>query len=312
MKSLFIIGNGFDLAHGIKSSYEDFHQYLKAEYPDADGDEFTMPESTSMQDGGEEFDDDMVVSYLLRLISNTEPNGDKWSDLENSLGVLDFGEWLDDIPEILDEDGDPDLWKNSYNMEDASSNLVVPTITINKLFSDWINVIKIEGRIRKKADFEALINRNNDLFLTFNYTKTLEILYQTENVCHIHGEQGSDLLFGHGNDTDFNDDNMSKHTGSENALQRIQDSLRKDTTGAIKNHQEFFDNLSSSIDKIYCYGFSFSKVDEVYIQEICNSLSTDNIIWYLNDYDTLNQREQYEDIIDSCGFRGQFSTYHIS
>ena len=28
MKRLFIIGNGFDLAHGIHSSYEDFRKYL--------------------------------------------------------------------------------------------------------------------------------------------------------------------------------------------------------------------------------------------------------------------------------------------
>jgi len=311
MRSLFIIGNGFDLAHGIKTSYEDFHQYLQAEYPDANGDEFTMPESTTMPDGSEYYGDEEVVSYLLYLISNA-PNGDKWSDLEYSLGILDFDEWFDNIPEIRDEDGDPDYWKNSYNTEDVSSNLIIPTQRITEFFSDWINTIRIERRIANKSDFAAIINKNYDLFLTFNYTKTLEILYQAENVCHIHGEQGSDLLFGHGNDVDYSDANMGKYTGSENALQKIQYALRKDTAGAIENHQDFFGNLSSSIDKIYSCGFSFSKVDEIYIKEICNRLLTDNIIWYLNDYNTLKQREQYKDNILSCGFRGQFRTYHIS
>lgn len=28
LNTLYIIGNGFDLAHGMKTSYEDFHQWL--------------------------------------------------------------------------------------------------------------------------------------------------------------------------------------------------------------------------------------------------------------------------------------------
>lgn len=40
----FIIGNGFDLARGLKTSYEDFRAYLQEEYPAADADEFVMPD----------------------------------------------------------------------------------------------------------------------------------------------------------------------------------------------------------------------------------------------------------------------------
>ncbi len=154
MRSLFLIGNGFDLAHEIKSSYEDFHQYLQAEYPNANGDEFIMPEFTNMPDGEQYYDNDVVVTYLLYLISKTEPDGDKWSDLENSLGVLDFDEWFEGIPELLDEDGDSDFWKNMYNVEDVASNLIVPTQRITKFFSDWINTIQIKGR-KAKPDFAS-------------------------------------------------------------------------------------------------------------------------------------------------------------
>ncbi|WP_425806635.1 bacteriophage abortive infection AbiH family protein [Desulfitobacterium sp. Sab5] len=310
MSSLFIIGNGFDLAHGIKTSYEHFHQYLKAKYPDASGDEFIMPESTTMPDGEEYYDDNVVVDYLLYIISNAEASGDKWSDLENSLGFLDFDECFDDIPELLDEDGDPDLWKNMYNVEDVASNLIVPTKRITKFFSDWVNTIKIKEK-KAKPDFASLISKEDDLFLTFNYTKTLEILYKAKNICHIHGQQGSDLLFGHGNDTDYTEENMRKYTGSENALLEIQLALRKNTKKAIEDNIDFFNEISSSIDKIYSFGFSFSKVDEIYIEEICNKLSTGNITWYLNDFDISNHK-QYLDRIQSCGFRGQISTYHIS
>lgn len=311
MKSLFLIGNGFDLAHGIKTSYEDFHQYLKAQYPDVNGDEFTMPESTTIPDGSESYDDNEVVSYLLRLISNTERSGEKWSNLENSLGILDFGEFFDRVIELEDEDGDPDFWKNMYNTQDVASNLVIPTQRISEFFSDWVNTIKIDERIPYKGDFAALMNKESDLFLTFNYTKTLEILYHAKNVYHIHGKQGGELLFGHGNDTDYYDENMGRYTGAENALQQIQVSLRKDTAKAIINNQDFFKRLLS-IDKIYSYGFSFSGVDQIYIKEICKRLPTAEITWYLNDYDSQNQREKYKKVIWSCGFKGQFSTYHIS
>ncbi|WP_375104117.1 AbiH family protein [Paenibacillus sp. RS8] len=77
MNSLFIIGNGFDLAHGMKTSYEDFHEYLKENYP-ATKVSFGgyVPKSTTMPDGGESYDDDEVVGLLFEVISNAEPYGD--------------------------------------------------------------------------------------------------------------------------------------------------------------------------------------------------------------------------------------------
>lgn len=161
-------------------------------------------------------------------------------------------------------------------------------------------------------DFINLLNAENDKFLTFNYTKTLEAVYKVKNVCHIHGEQGGKLLFGHGNDEDYYEDNMSSHVGSEDALQEIQNGLMKNTKEAINENRSFFDGLSQNIDKVYSYGFSFSKVDEVYIREICKKLSTSNVTWYLNDFDCEEQRNEYIEIIKSCGFMGDFGTYHIA
>ena len=34
MRSLFILGNGFDLAHGMPTRYSDFRKYLVSSYPD--------------------------------------------------------------------------------------------------------------------------------------------------------------------------------------------------------------------------------------------------------------------------------------
>ena len=35
MSSLFIIGNGFDIAHGIPTAYKEFRNWLLEQYPDS-------------------------------------------------------------------------------------------------------------------------------------------------------------------------------------------------------------------------------------------------------------------------------------
>lgn len=312
MKNLFIIGNGFDLAHNLKTSYEDFHRYLKNKYPQANEEKFVQPEVITMPDGGEECEDVDTVSFLMRIISITEFSGDEWSDIETSLGRLDYSEYFDWLDYEFDEDGDIDIWKQSHCNEDIASNLILPSLKISDYFSDWINTIEINNKVLRKKDFINLMDKNNNLFLSFNYTKTLEALYQVKNVCHIHGKQGEKLLFGHGNDEDCYEDSMNKYIGSENAFQQIQNCLRKDTISAIKQHQSFFSSSSlSSVKNIYSYGFSFSEVDKIYIKEICNKITNYNITWYLNQYDSDEKRECYKNMITSCGFKGKFDTYHI-
>jgi hypothetical protein len=260
-----------------------------------------------MPDGGEEYDDVDAVGFLMEVMTKAEPNGEKWSDLETSLGFLDLDEYLDN----WFDDNDDNPWHEVYRNEDLAANLVGAILTITDYFADWINTIEIDDR-SPKGGFERLVNKENDLFLTFNYTKTLELLYEVKNVCHIHGEQGSKLWFGHGNDKDYTDDYMGRHVGSENSRQSMQDQLRKNTIGAIKGNQGFFKSIPKSVDKIYSFGFSFSKVDEVYITEICRKLPTANVTWYFNDFEGITKRTEYEEVIKSCGFEGAFDTYHIS
>lgn len=306
---LFVIGNGFDRAHKLPTSYEDFRQYLLDEYPDSDTDNFTIPEGQTTADGDISYEDVDVVSYLLRLVSNVD--GEEWSNLEHSLGYLDYDEIFDSLETVRDNDGDPDHFKNLYNTEDLASGLVEPTLSIAELFSEWIDTIEIE-EVDKIDEFSALIDPEKDLFLTFNYTSTLETVYGAQYVCHIHGEQGTELVFGHGNDEDYTEYYLDKYTGSETALRQIDELLKKDTSSAIKKNNAFFEDLEKvSIDRVYSFGFSFSKVDEIYVKEICKRLPRD-VTWYLNDFDPSEKRDEYQKIIISSGFSGKFSTYNIS
>ena len=305
MKKLFIIGNGFDVAHKLPTKYSDFQDYLMENYPEASDEYLVVPESFMMPDGDERYNDDEVVGFLLKIITETEATGEAWSDLENTLGRLDFDECFDDWNTDDDDDNE---WHKVYRNEDTAANVSGAVKMIKEYFSDWIETIDIFD-IERKTKFYHLINHNNDLFLTFNYTETIEEVYEAKNVYHIHGKQGGKLVFGHGNDMDNYDEYMNRNIGSENHLSELQATLKKDTQTVINQNKALF-KAFGAVDEIYSYGFSFSDVDLVYIKEICSTSPTENIVWYINDYDSAKFDVFKEKIID-CGFNGKFDMFTV-
>jgi hypothetical protein len=306
MRRLFIIGNGFDIAHKLKTRYSDFREYLLKEYPNASPEDTLVPESITMPDGDISYNDDEVVGFLLKIISEAENEGEAWSDLEYTLGKLNYDDffdyWNEDDNEYYTE------YYNVYRNEDIASNIKGAVIMIKTYFSDWINQIELFDSKPIKI-FKKLIDNNNDLFLTFNYTMTLEKLYNVKNVFHIHGQQGGKLIFGHGNPDDYFDNYIDNYTGSEYYMTELQHELKKDTSKVIQQHKEYFNTLGP-LDEIYSFGFSFSKVDLVYIEEICQS-STKNTTWYLNEFDRLKFKE-FKDKIIRCGFEGKFDSFSFT
>jgi hypothetical protein len=311
MTDLFVIGNGFDSSHKLKTSYDDFRQYLLSNYPEINMDEFIVPDEIHQQDGGIAYNEVQVLSMLFYLINEAESDTEKWSNVESSLGNLNFDEAFEYYDDILDKDGDVDLFKTANRNEDRASQLVIPTITIQQLFAQWINTIDLISVIPKE-EFRNLISIQ-DYFLTFNYTETLEEVYKIhqDNICHIHGKQNEEIFFGHGNFEDYTERYMQKYIGSQDSLSKINQQLRKRTDEALENNLDFFNSLEEAdIKEIYSYGFSFSKVDMVYLKEICNRINTEDSIWYFNDYDALDHNK-YKEVLRKCGYKGAFNTFHI-
>jgi hypothetical protein len=231
-----------------------------------------------MPDGGEYYEDSEIAKVIIQVFDSTE-GSENWSDLELSLGQLDYSQFLDGYDDgYYDENGEIDekLYKYSYyNNEDRSSDLCGALYKLEDFFHDWIKSRRIKHN--KISAFSNLINKNEDLFLTFNYTYTLEKIYniKSSNICHIHGTQKDKIYFGHCNYEDKTDYYQAHWFGAESNLSQLERAFIKDVNSAFHFNKYFFDrikDLGENID-IYSFGFSFASVDNLYIKSICDNIN---------------------------------------
>lgn len=308
MSNLFIIGNGFDIDHGLPTKYSHFRKYLKNTYEIKSG-PLEAPDLTMTQDHhGYDHSDDDVASFLFNLVENTSLSEDgNWSDFEEALGEfcpLFEDNLLTDL-EYVDSEGDVDYIKTERNKADMCANLY-PITRTSKYFTEWISTCP--ATVKQKPKFAILVDPNKDSFLSFNYTHTLETTYKFKDVCHIHGEIKTSVIVGHGagKRTVVRDEDTGAADDSAEALNEIHEKLRKDTATILKGHKSFFDSLSG-IKDVYSYGFNYSDVDMVYIAEICKLVSKDSV-WYFDDFNPTKHSEYQAKVLKS-GFTGKFSTF---
>ncbi|WP_257152566.1 bacteriophage abortive infection AbiH family protein [Bacillus sp. AFS059628] len=309
MSKLFILGNGFDLAHKLPTSYEDFHQYLLETYPRARKLQPTFDVSIEHTDDGIDVDDTDAVAFIRNAIDQVED--EHWWNVESSLAHLPFEDYLSDQEDMFDLDDDRELYRNVYRHEDTSDAFYRVMLKFHKFLVDWVRSIDISDTIPIE-NFKTLIDNEDDYFLTFNYTCVLEDIYDAneDNVCHIHGAQyscDSKMLFGHGH---VRDEYESLHIGATESLEKIHRLLKKDTNSALDSAEFFFDDLSS-VQEIYSIGFSFSEVDLIYIRRICEACNTEKCTWYLFDYRYDETEEEYKRKIREAGFKGEFDIFSM-
>lgn len=159
---LFIIGNGFDLAHNIPSRFSPDFKEIAEDY---DSDNFWELYQTHADD--------------------------IWSDFENLLGRPDFNS----IEEIF-KSYTPDYMSDSESDRDA----IIWQVDLHgnlkqalKEFSD--NAESYLNTVVPQEFFKKLLKKDA-YYLTFNYTHTLEKIYgiPKRNILHIHGEVGKGTL----------------------------------------------------------------------------------------------------------------------
>ena len=304
MEKLFIIGNGFDIAHDLKTNYLYFKKFvyqqaygkdellesLQSEnaiklYLSGVDEEILLEEIDDycileMQTSLDLYPDDVDLYKLLYLLMGQITETEKfWSDFEAKLA--DFNKVSIDTMDFLDSDGDLNRSLMANNANELGETLAkYIDYSLNKLFKLWIEETYSDwkDRILTKGEesYSKLLNdsvlKNSDaLFINFNYTKTLEDLYRIpeKQVFHLHGViDGGKFIFGHGFDDELSDFNPLD-VGAY--LEEVVIKLKKPVDNVLSNYNELFERLSS-VKEIYFIGFGIRSeqrwVDSPYLKSI--------------------------------------------
>lgn len=199
MNSLFLIGNGFDIAHGIPTKYSDFRRFIIELFPEAlkFRDEVIYLEDIKNID---EFE--FAAEILLSTMDLVA--GKNWYNFEESLAYINFNRKLPhpNHKENETEEEDHELMKDYLLYMDVLTNVFINCSNIwEDFFRLWLKQIQQQidsGLYLPKESLITLFSQPHAQFLTFNYTKTLQEIYGIKKVIHIHNRVGQKLIWGHG------------------------------------------------------------------------------------------------------------------
>lgn len=276
---LWIVGNGFDRAHGLPTGYADYYRFLV--------------------DNGEEWMASMLEFYFGNVPGH--PVNILWSQLEKALGIYS----IDSIYDFLKEGHTLDLDHVSQYVGEVESEVQYHFVEIcekfSETFTNWCHSIDLGGT-KQRNEFGFIAN---DIFLTFNYTDTLEAVYGIDErrVLHIHGRAayGDGLIVGHNNPAKMPkgiEDDFLDNTANIRAIVDTVNKLEKKTKQIIAANKPFFDSLGN-IDEVKVYGHSIEEVDMPYFEEVKKNVAQ-NAKWQFYCHDE-RKVGHYEDVAKRLG-----------
>ncbi|ALU75099.1 hypothetical protein AUW17_07430 [Tenacibaculum dicentrarchi] len=327
---IVIIGNGFDLAHGLKTSYNDFANYYLEEiiltkiFDFENNKQFLNKELLiylnqnimTFSDLSTESTDDKFLNDVSYFIQQNKT--DKVSPFLNSnneyvkllisnelLGKLysnSFENWFDIEQAYYEELKDIYTFpKENHNeeLDILNKNLQEIKESLKKYLND-----KIKPTPDRNIHYclsQHITDRQNISFINFNYTNTIKcyknleydtdlILNPTIKNIHIHNSLSEDIIFGYGDDTDEMYQQM-KATRNNNFLKYFK------TFDYLKskNYRKVLNQLAT-FDKydVLVIGHSLGGTDKTILKTILDTDSCENIeLLKRSDFDT---DERYEEL----------------
>lgn len=267
---LYIIGNGFDLYHKIRSSYGDFGSYVKG-----------------------------ASSSLHDTFENYFPFEGNWSSLEETLAHLDVDLIIDEASDFLVSYGAED-WSDAYHHDyqyEVARIVELLSTELKGEFTNWIRGLEIPDA--QSCGVPLIPLDATALYLNFNYTNTLQSLYgiSEHQVLHIHNSAADtvpDLILGHAySPADIQslnhganlEDQDVRVTEANRILDEYFSKTYKPTTQVLRRHKGFFAGLAG-VSEIYVVGHSLSEVDGPYIREIVNCTECTHPKWVVTYYES--------------------------
>ena len=251
-RKLYIIGNGLDRWHGIPSSYHHFQEFVQRH-----------------------------DSALLKAVEDYLPADEDWSHLESALAGIDVGRIVDDLGHFATSYGADDWSDSSHHDFQLEVGRIVEYLSteLRRRFAQWIRQLPIPTPDTAPVHLRAI--DPTALFLTFNYTPTLQQLYGVPDghVLHIHGTAhlaDDDLVLGHAwnpqerrslNDRPDIEEMDTRLVEAHTILDRYFSSTFKHSARVIEKHRPFFAQLTW-VKEVCVLGHSLSSVDEPYFHAL--------------------------------------------
>lgn len=296
-KTLIIIGNGFDLMHGVPSSYWDFQS--------------TLGKRNALREN--------LERYLKCE--------DLWSNLEESLAKIDMGMMLNMVNMWLDINNAyrPEASAADFQMSIDAAMLPIEII-INQLpkrFRQWVNTLTIDVN---KRPLKNLILADAK-YLNFNYTEFLETVYgvPNEHINYIHGcrknkketiilghKPGADYLDGYTPDKAFVPKYRSRRkelllqSAMELAVEQwvtaYDEMTTKHTPKIIEENKAYWKSMID-VEDIFLIGHSLADVDYPYFEEIIKH-NKEKAMWHIG-YHSLDDMERVKEFIHNMGIQAE-------
>ena len=277
MHTLYVIGNGFDLYHGLKTRYQHFGVFLKggkSEIFDCLLDDYGLPDL-------DEEDEDYQFDPL-------------WSEFEQSLANLDVEQVLENNSHLIANPSSDEFRDRDWHALEIEMEMLVEKLTVDliKEFNRFILHVEYPELDERKI----LLLSEEAIYLNFNYTDCLERYYkiQDNNILYIHNKAdkfGEKIILGHGfNPNNFKEEEESQpkdaseeelekwyehmsdkyeysFSSGKNRLVEYFEASFKNVNKVIENNELFFKNLCK-VKNVIVLGHSLSEVDRPYFIKI--------------------------------------------
>jgi hypothetical protein len=260
---LYIVGNGFDLWHGMPTSLWHFKEFV------------------GVHD-----------SELLKAVQNYLPADDDWSDLELALANIDVDSIVHDNEHFMTAYGAVDWSDSGHHDFQYEISRVVETLSkeLRRRFGEWIRRVPVPSLATAETHLHSIDPRS--LFLTFNYTSTLEKLYfiPHTHILHIHGRAefpDSELVLGHAwnplekpslNKRPDIDDIDTRLMEANIILEKYFIATFKQSDRLLREHRPFFERLTD-LEEVCVLGHSLSSVDELYFRSLLATRGAASARW---------------------------------
>lgn len=338
MTKLIITGNGFDIAHRLKTQYNDFKEYLDSRRSEYTSYEDQIGVHIGIVQG--EFErlckpDNLWSDFetqTLKIIKEIQEgkNITLFGNTYSASDTSDFEPWLDirkKLETIIEEKSGINGLSSKMNVmvRDMAADIINHAVMLKyywmpclyKVFQDWLKTINYEG-ISKQFSVSK-----SDIAITFNYTDTLESLYGITDILHIHGsvsEIDSIVLGFHSEELDHDLPGLNEmHTPRFKEIKKASRANGINSTGQsvfyesnigrfykpvhqLKNNiNTFLEN--KSFEEVIVIGHSYNEIDWTYFKELLANYPNKN---YIFTYYDESDRQNALSMIDMIGTINKF------